>query len=51
MKPNGGMAEWTNALAWSASILARVSWVRIPVPPPLNFVKVTLNYVLCLYIN
>ena len=30
----GGMAEWLKALAWNACRLVRVSWVRIPLPPP-----------------
>ncbi len=30
----GGMAERTNALVLKTSIPARVSWVRIPLPPP-----------------
>ncbi len=31
----GGMAEWTNATVLKTVIPARVSWVRIPLPPPL----------------
>lgn len=27
------MAEWSKALAWSASVLEIVPWVRIPVLP------------------
>jgi hypothetical protein len=30
----GGMAEWTNAAVLKTAIPARVSWVRIPLPPP-----------------
>ena len=31
----GGMAEWLKALAWKAYIRETVSWVRIPLPPPM----------------
>jgi hypothetical protein len=31
----GEMAEWLKALAWNACRLVRVSWVRIPLSPPL----------------
>src|SRR3977135_4090258 len=31
----GGMAEWLKAHAWKACIRETVSWVRIPLPPPL----------------
>src|SRR6185437_1392871 len=30
------MAEWLKALAWKACIRETVSWVRIPLPPPLQ---------------
>src|SRR5215510_4268027 len=30
----GGMAEWLKAHAWKACIRETVSWVRIPLPPP-----------------
>jgi hypothetical protein len=29
------MAEWLKALAWKACIRETVSWVRIPLPPPI----------------
>ena len=32
--PYGGMAEWLKAHAWKACIRETVSWVRIPLPPP-----------------
>jgi hypothetical protein len=32
----GGMAEWLKAHAWKACIRETVSWVRIPLPPPVN---------------
>src|SRR6266568_2743115 len=31
---SGGMAEWLKAHAWKACIRETVSWVRIPLPPP-----------------
>src|SRR5262249_19137528 len=31
------MAEWLKAHAWKACIRETVSWVRIPLPPPLPF--------------
>jgi hypothetical protein len=30
------MAEWLKALAWKACIRETVSWVRIPLPPPIQ---------------
>src|SRR5439155_16155716 len=32
----GGMAEWLKAHAWKACIRETVSWVRIPLPPPVR---------------
>ena len=31
----GEMAEWLKAHAWKACLLERVTWVRIPLSPPL----------------
>src|SRR5262245_21011480 len=36
----GGMAEWLKAHAWKACIRATVSWVRIPLPPPVHAQRV-----------
>jgi hypothetical protein len=33
-KPAGEMAEWLKAHAWKACLLERVTWVRIPLSPP-----------------
>src|SRR5215471_5623188 len=33
----GEMAEWLKAHAWKACLLERVTWVRIPLSPPLNY--------------
>ena len=30
----GEMAEWLKAHAWKACLLERVTWVRIPLSPP-----------------
>ena len=35
----GGVAEWLKALAWKACIRETVSWVRIPLPPPVPFLN------------
>jgi hypothetical protein len=47
------VAEWLKALAWKACIRETVSWVRIPLPPPIarspllaNVRKVPLNMML-----
>ena len=32
----GRMAEWSKALAWSASVLETVPWVRIPLLPQIE---------------
>src|SRR5262249_9167754 len=34
--PFGGMAEWLKAHTWKACIRETVSWVRIPLPPPVR---------------
>ena len=39
----GGMAEWLKALAWNACRLVRVSWVRIPLPPPIPQISLQLR--------
>src|SRR5215213_4786050 len=36
--PCGGVAEWLKAHAWKACIRETVSWVRIPLPPPLKLI-------------
>ena len=33
--PSGGMAEWLKATDLKSVRPSRVSWVRIPLPPPL----------------
>ena len=32
----GGVAEWLKAHAWKACLRETVTWVRIPLPPPLS---------------
>jgi hypothetical protein len=39
----GGMAEWLKAHAWKACIRETVSWVRIPLPPPVKL-KLRINF-------
>src|SRR5436190_12370644 len=41
---HGGVAEWLKAHAWRACIRATVSRVRIPLPPPPNYL-ILLIYV------
>ena len=36
IRPAGEMAERSKALDWKSSNIARCSWVRIPLSPPLN---------------
>ena len=43
----GGMAEWLKALAWNACRLVRVSWVRIPLPPPNCLRQTALRQTAC----
>src|SRR5258708_38894123 len=33
----GEMAEWLKAHAWKACLLERVTWVRIPLSPPVLY--------------
>src|ERR1700722_11628195 len=33
----GEMAEWLKAHAWKACLLERVTWVRIPLSPPVFY--------------
>src|SRR5205085_7987830 len=39
----GGMAEWLKAHAWKACIRETVSWVRIPLPPPVMHLAASHN--------
>ncbi len=32
----GGVAEWLKAHAWKACLRETVTWVRIPLPPPMS---------------
>ena len=43
----GEMAEWSNAPVLKTDGRESVPRVRIPVPPPLIFIKVFQNNVLC----
>ena len=36
MNNHGEMAEWFKAHAWNACIGATLSWVRIPLSPPIK---------------
>src|SRR5215475_14621731 len=33
---SGGVAEWLKAHAWKACLRETVTWVRIPLPPPIS---------------
>ena len=40
------MAEWFKAQAWKACILLKVSWVRIPLSPPLIYRLILIRNIL-----
>ena len=39
----GGVAEWLNAPVLKTDVGESLPWVRIPPPPPPNFIKVRYN--------
>src|SRR3954451_20911596 len=44
---HGGVAEWLKAHAWRACIRATVSRVRIPLPPPPEYLSLLSYIYLC----
>src|SRR5664279_6488318 len=42
---HGGVAEWLKAHAWKACLRETVTWVRIPLPPPMRLSAIGYDHV------